>query len=61
MIYLGIIIRDMTEDDEHYVGTCTHVNENNIEIESSSPRRISWLKKMEKNGLKTVLMIIYTL
>ena len=42
----------MTEDDEYYVGTCTHVNENNIEIEASSPRRISWLKKMKKYGLK---------
>jgi len=47
-----IVIRDMTEDDEYYVGTCTHVNENNIERESSFPRRISWLKQMEKYGLK---------
>ena len=50
---MGIIIRDMTEDDEYYVGTCTHVNENNIEYESSCPRRVSWLRQMEKHGLKT--------
>ena len=48
----------MTEDDEYYVGTCTHVNEDNIEIESSSPRRISWLKQMEKNGLKTKVALL---
>jgi len=47
-----IVIRDMTEEDEYYVGTCTHVNENNIECESSFPRRISWLRQMEKHGLK---------
>jgi thiol-disulfide isomerase/thioredoxin len=49
----GIVIRDMTEDDEYYVGTCTHVNETNKERESSFPRRISWLKQMEEHGLKT--------
>lgn len=43
----------MTEDDEYYVGTCTHVNENNLEYETSCPRRISWLRQMEKHGLKT--------
>ncbi|MFX1388622.1 MAG: hypothetical protein ACFE9Z_00995 [Promethearchaeota archaeon] len=46
---ITITIRDMIEDDEYYVGTCTHVNENNIEYEQSYPRRISWLKSMEKN------------
>jgi len=56
--YLGVSIRDMTEEDEYYVGTCTHINENNIEIESSSPRRISWLKQMEKNGLKTKVALL---
>jgi thiol-disulfide isomerase/thioredoxin len=42
----------MTDDDEYYVGTCTHINESNIEYETSSPRRISWLRQMEKHGLK---------
>ncbi|MFX1574523.1 MAG: hypothetical protein ACFFB0_17415 [Promethearchaeota archaeon] len=49
---MSIIIRDMAKDDEYYVGTCTHVNENNIEYEMSCPRRISWLRSMEKHGLK---------
>jgi GNAT superfamily N-acetyltransferase len=49
---MPIIIRDMIEDDEYYVGTCTHVNENNIEYEMSCPRRISWLRSMEKYGLR---------
>lgn len=41
----------MTKDDEYYVGTCTHVNENNIEREMSAQRRIPWLRSMEKHGL----------
>ena len=49
---MRIIVRDMTKEDEYYVGTCTHVNENNIEYENSAPRRISWLKNMEKYGLR---------
>ncbi|MFX0005382.1 MAG: hypothetical protein ACFFA7_01515 [Promethearchaeota archaeon] len=55
---MTIKIRDMTKDDEYYVGTCTHVNENNIERESSCPRRISWLKSMEKEGLKVKVALI---
>jgi len=48
---LEIEIRNMTKDDEYYVGTCTHVNENNIEREMSAQRRIPWLRSMEKHGL----------
>ncbi|MFX0041605.1 MAG: hypothetical protein ACFE8L_01720 [Candidatus Hodarchaeota archaeon] len=48
---MGIEIRNMTKDDEYYVGTCTHVNENNIEREMSARRRIPWLRSMEKHGL----------
>jgi predicted N-acetyltransferase YhbS len=55
---MAIIIRDMTKDDEYYVGTCTHVNENNIEREESCPRRISWLRSMEKYGLKVKVALI---
>jgi len=29
---MGIVIRDMTDDDEYYVGTCTHVNVGGIWI-----------------------------
>jgi hypothetical protein len=55
---MPIIIREMTKDDEFYVGTCTHVNENNIEREESCPRRISWLKSMEKFGLKVKVALL---
>jgi predicted N-acetyltransferase YhbS len=48
----------MTKDDEYYVGTCTHVNENNVEYEESALRRISWLKSMEKLGLRTKVALI---
>ncbi len=55
---MTIIIRDMTKDDEYYVGTCTHVNEDNIEYELSYPRRISWLKSMKKNGLRVKVALL---
>lgn len=55
---MGVIIRDMTKDDEYYVGTCTHVNENNEEIEMSAPRRIAWLKCMEQHGLRTKVALL---
>jgi thiol-disulfide isomerase/thioredoxin len=48
----------MTEVDEYFVGTCTHINENNVERESSSPRRISWLKQMEKHGLRVKVALL---
>jgi thiol-disulfide isomerase/thioredoxin len=55
---MGIFIRDMTEDDEYYVSTCTHVNENNEEREMSALRRILWLKSMEKLGLRTKVALL---
>ena len=55
---MSIIIRDMTKDDEYYVGTCTHVNENNYEYEMSCPRRISLLRSMEKHGLRVKVALL---
>jgi len=55
---VGVIIRDMTKNDEYYVGTCTHVNENNKEREMSAPRRIAWLKRMEQHGLITKVALL---
>ena len=55
---MTLIIRDMTEDDEYYVGRCTHVNENNTEYEWSCPRRISWLKSMENKGLRVKVALL---
>jgi len=48
----------MIKADEYYVGTCTHVNENNIERETSCPRRISWLRSMEKHGLRVKVALL---
>jgi hypothetical protein len=48
----------MTKVDESYVGTCTHVNENKVEYEMSCPRRISWLKSMEKHGLRVKVALL---
>ena len=55
---MTLIIRDMTEDDEYYVGTCTHVNENNTEYEWSCPRRISCLRSMESKGLRVKVALL---
>jgi len=55
---VSVKIRDMNKNDEYYVGTCTHVNENNTEYESSAPRRISWLRSMEKYGLRVKVALI---
>ncbi|MFX1492911.1 MAG: hypothetical protein ACFFBZ_01375 [Promethearchaeota archaeon] len=48
----------MTKDDEYYVGTCTHINENNTEYEMSAIRRISWLRSMEKYGLRVKVALL---
>ena len=55
---MTITIRDMTKADEYYVGTCTHVNENNIKYEESALRRISWLRSMEKHGFKVKFALL---
>lgn len=41
----------MTNGDEYFVSTCTHVNES-AEIDASSRRRLSWFKKMCGRGLR---------
>jgi predicted N-acetyltransferase YhbS/thiol-disulfide isomerase/thioredoxin len=58
LVKMTLIIRDMTEDDEYYVGTCTHENENNTEYEWSYPRRISWLRSMESKGLRVKVALL---
>ncbi|MFW9878331.1 MAG: hypothetical protein ACFFG0_35055 [Candidatus Thorarchaeota archaeon] len=55
---MNLLIRDMTKDDEYYVGTCTHVNQHNEECEMSALRRIAWLKRMEKQGLRTKVALL---
>jgi hypothetical protein len=48
----------MSKDDESYVSTCTHVYENNFERENSCSGRISWLKSMEKHGLRVKVALL---
>jgi GNAT superfamily N-acetyltransferase len=55
---MEITIRDMKKEDEYYVGTCTHVNENNVEREYSAPRRISWLRSKEEYGLRVKVALV---
>lgn len=47
-----IEVRDMTPDDEYYVGSCTHENES-AEIDASCKRRLAWLKGNYENGVRT--------
>ena len=42
-------VRDMTPDDEYFVGTCSHVNESD-ELDACGARRIEWLRKMKAKG-----------
>jgi GNAT superfamily N-acetyltransferase len=47
----SIEIRDVTADDEYYVGTCTHENES-VEIDACCERRLAWLKGNYENGVR---------
>ena len=53
----NLIIRDMTEVDEQYVGTCTHVNESD-EIDACARRRLPWLKEMYAKGLRVKVALL---
>ena len=44
-------IRNMSEEDEYFVGTCSHVGQSD-EIDSSSRRRMKWIKDMQQYGLR---------
>ena len=52
-----IEIRDISPDDEYYVGSCTHENES-AETDASCERRLAWLKGNHENGVraKTALL-----
>jgi GNAT superfamily N-acetyltransferase len=47
----GIKVRDMTPDDEYYVGSCTHENES-AEIDACCKRRLAWLKDNYEYGVR---------
>ncbi len=50
-------IRDMTETDENYVGTCTHVGES-AEMDSCAKKRCAWMRKMHRYGLRVKVAIL---
>lgn len=52
-----IEIRDMTPDDEYYVGTCTHENES-AEIDACCERRLGWLKGNDDNGVRVRVALL---
>jgi GNAT superfamily N-acetyltransferase len=52
-----IEIRDMTPDDEYYVGTCTHENES-AEIDACCERRLGWLKSNYENGVRVKVALL---
>jgi GNAT superfamily N-acetyltransferase len=53
----NLIIRDMEEEDEQYVGTCSHVNESD-EIDACARRRLLWLKAMYHQGLRVKVALL---
>jgi GNAT superfamily N-acetyltransferase len=52
-----LTIRNMEEEDEQYVGTCTHVNESD-EIDACARQRLSWLKKIYGKGLRVKVVLL---
>ena len=44
-------VHDMNQDDEYFVGTCTHINESD-EIDASARRRLEWFKAMHARGFR---------
>ena len=50
----SIDIHDLDDDNEYFVGTCSHVNES-LEIDKSSKMRVFWLKKRRKDGVKVLV------
>ena len=52
-----IIIRDMREEDEAFVGSCTHVGET-AEWTASCQRRVPWLRAQYRRGLRAKVALL---
>lgn len=50
-------IRDMNEQDEHFVASCTHVSETD-EWDASCRRRIPWLREMQEQGMRVKVALL---
>jgi len=57
MVSKNLVIRDMDEHDEYYVGTCTHVNES-AETDFCSKIRHEWFRDMHKRGLRIKVALL---
>ncbi|HUU92717.1 MAG TPA: GNAT family N-acetyltransferase [Phycisphaerae bacterium] len=53
----AIEIRDMTADDEAFVGPCTHIDEAE-EWTASGKRRATWLRAMHAKGARTKVALL---
>ncbi|MFH1311739.1 MAG: GNAT family N-acetyltransferase [Candidatus Eisenbacteria bacterium] len=50
-------VRDMNQDDEYFVSTCTHINETD-EIDACARTRLAWLKGMHAKGLRAKVAVM---
>jgi len=57
MVSKDLIIKDMGECDEYYVGTCSHVNESR-EIDICSEVRNEWFEEMYERGLRIKVAVL---
>ncbi len=57
MVSKNLVIKDMGEHDEYYVGTCTHVNES-TETDLCSKIRNEWFRDMHKRGLRIKVALL---
>jgi len=54
---MEVVIREMQAEDEAFVGSCTHVDETE-EWTASCARRIPWLHRQRKRGLRVKVALI---
>jgi predicted N-acetyltransferase YhbS len=52
-----IIIREMTPEDEYFVGTCSHVNESE-ELDDCGRTRMALIKAMMEKGLRVKVALV---
>jgi predicted N-acetyltransferase YhbS len=53
----AVQVRDMTQADEYFVSTCSHVNESD-EIDACGRARLAWLRSMQEKGLRTKVALL---
>lgn len=53
----SLVIRDMQEQDQYYVGTCTHTNESAV-LDEYAKRRIAWLLDKFDAGLRVKVALL---